>query len=226
MCGALLFSSCASMNNKTKGGLIGAGGGALLGGLIGKFAGNTTVGAAIGTAVGTGAGLLIGNRMDKVKAAAAQVENAKVEAIQDKNGLAAVKVTFDSGILFKTGSSVLSASAKSSLNTFAQNVLNKNTDVDVDIQGYTDNVAWKNSTAEQSTAKNQVLSSERAQAVEAYLKSCGVNGKQIKSTAGYGENNPIADNATAEGREQNRRVEIYMYASQDMVNAAQNGTLK
>ena len=214
------------MNNKTKGGLIGAGGGALLGGLIGKFAGNTTVGAAIGTAVGTGAGLLIGNRMDKVKAAAAQVENAKVEAIQDKNGLAAVKVTFDSGILFKTGSSVLSASAKSSLNTFAQNVLNKNTDVDVDIQGYTDNVAWKNSTAEQSTAKNQVLSSERAQAVEAYLKSCGVNGKQIKSTTGYGESNPIADNATAEGREQNRRVEIYMYASQDMVNAAQNGTLK
>lgn len=222
LCSALLLSSCASMNNKTKGGLIGAGGGALIGGLIGKFAGNTGVGAALGTVVGAGAGVLIGNRMDKVKAAAAQVENAKVEEITDKNGLSAVKVTFDSGILFNTGSATLSTTAKSSLNTFAQNVLNKNADVDVDIQGYTDNVAWKNSTAEESTAKNLELSRQRAQAVETYLKSCGVNGRQIKNTTGYGENNPVADNTTAAGREQNRRVEVYMYASEAMIKAAQS----
>lgn len=222
----LLFGSCSDMNNKTKGGLIGAGSGAALGGLIGKAAGNTGVGAVIGTAVGAGAGILIGNHMDKVKKQAQTVENAKVEEITDNNGFKAVKCTFDSGILFATGAAELSSAAKSSLNDFAQNVLNVNTDVDVDIQGYTDNQGWKNSTAEQSVEKNLDLSRKRAQAVETYLKSCGVSGKQIKKTSGFGEQNPVADNGTEAGRQQNRRVEIYMYASEQMINEAQQQTSK
>lgn len=223
---AIVLSGCSSMNNKTKGGLIGAGSGAVLGGLIGHAAGNTGVGAIIGTAVGAGAGVLIGNRMDKVKQQAQQVENAKVEEVKDTNGLTAVKCTFDSGILFSTGKADLSSAAKSSLNDFAQNVLNKNTDVDVAIQGYTDNQGWKNSTAAESTEKNLDLSRQRAQAVEAYLKSCGVSGKQIKKTEGFGEQNPVQDNSTEAGRQQNRRVEIYMYASQQMIKSAQEGTLQ
>lgn len=223
---AIVLSGCSSMNNKTKGGLIGAGSGAVLGGLIGHAAGNTGVGAIIGTAVGAGAGVLIGNRMDKVKQQAQQVENAKVEEVKDTNGLTAVKCTFDSGILFNTGKADLSSAAKSSLNDFAQNVLNKNTDVDVAIQGYTDNQGWKNSTAAESTEKNLDLSRQRAQAVEAYLKSCGVSGKQIKKTEGFGEQNPVQDNSTEAGRQQNRRVEIYMYASQQMIKSAQEGTLQ
>lgn len=222
----LLFGSCSDMNNKTKGGLIGAGSGAVLGGLIGKAAGNTGVGAVIGTAVGAGAGILIGNHMDKVKKQAQTVENAKVEEITDNNGFKAVKCTFDSGILFATGAAELSSAAKSSLNDFAQNVLNVNTDVDVDIQGYTDNQGWKNSTAEQSVEKNLDLSRKRAQAVETYLKSCGVSGKQIKKTSGFGEQNPVADNGTEAGRQQNRRVEIYMYASEQMINEAQQQASK
>lgn len=221
----VLLAGC-NANNKVKGGLIGGGGGALLGALIGHAAGNTAVGAAIGTAVGAGAGVLIGNHMDKVKQAAQQVENAQVEEIKDKNGLSAVKVTFDSGILFNTSSADLSATAKTSLNNFAQNVLNKYTDVDVDIQGYTDNVPWRNSTAQESVQKNLDLSQRRAAAVETYLKSCGVSGKQFKNTTGFGEANPVADNQTAEGQRQNRRVEVYMYASQEMINSAQQGTLK
>lgn len=223
---ALIMSGCSTMSNKAKGGIIGGGSGAVLGGLIGKVAGNAGVGAVIGAAVGTGAGILIGNKMDKVKKQAETVENAKVEEVTDNNGLSAVKCTFDSGILFGTGKSDLSAAAKSSLNDFAQNVLNKNQDVDVAIQGYTDNQGWKNSTTEQSAAKNLELSQKRAQAVEAYLKSCGVDGKQIKKTEGFGEQNPVQDNSTASGREQNRRVEIYMYASQQMIQSAQEGTLK
>lgn len=223
---AIVLSGCSSMNNKTKGGLIGAGSGAVLGGLIGHAAGNTGVGAIIGTAVGAGAGVLIGNRMDKVKQQAQQVENAKVEEVKDTNGLTAVKCTFDSGILFNTGKADLSSAAKSALNDFAQNVLNKNTDVDVAIQGYTDNQGWKNSTAAESTEKNLDLSRQRAQAVEAYLKSCGVSGKQIKKTEGFGEQNPVQDNSTEAGRQQNRRVEIYMYASQEMIKSAQEGTLQ
>ena len=89
-------------NIAQKGAGIGAGGGALLGGIIGAIAGNTAVGVAVGGAVGAGAGAIIGNKMDKAKKAAQQVENAQVETVKDTNGLDAVKVTFDSGILFAT----------------------------------------------------------------------------------------------------------------------------
>ncbi|MDE6807908.1 MAG: OmpA family protein, partial [Prevotella sp.] len=171
-----------------------------------------------------GTGALIGKHMDKVKAEAEAVKNAQVETVTDANGLQAVKVTFDSGILFPTSGSTLSATAKTSLTEFA-NVLKQNTDCDVAIQGYTDNTGWKNSTAEQSVQKNLNLSQQRAQAVTNYLTSLGVSSNQIRSTEGLGEANPVADNSTAAGKAQNRRVEVYMYASQAMIQAAEQGTL-
>ena len=227
---AMILTLCAGMimmgcNNLGKGTTIGAVGGAVLGAVVGKLAGNTAVGAAVGTAVGAGTGALIGKHMDKVKAQAEAVKNAQVESVTDANGLQAVKVTFDSGILFTTGSSTLSNVAKQSLSNFA-NVLKTNTDCDVAIQGYTDNAGWKNSTAAQSAEKNQQLSLQRAQAVTAYLQSVGVSAAQIRSTEGFGEANPVADNSTSAGKAQNRRVEVYMYASEAMINAANNGTLQ
>ena len=129
LCFALVLAGC---NNTQKGAAIGAGGGALLGAIVGKLAGNTAVGAAVGAAVGTGAGVIIGKKMDKAKAEAEAVKNAQVESVTDANGLAAVKVTFDSGILFSTGSSALAASAKSSLQQFAT-VLKNNADCDIAI---------------------------------------------------------------------------------------------
>lgn len=221
LCAGLIMVGC---NNLGKGTAIGAAGGAVVGAIIGKVAGNTAVGAAIGTAVGAGTGALIGKHMDKVKAEAEAVKNAQVESVTDANGLQAVKVTFDSGILFPTSGSTLSATAKSSLTEFA-NVLKQNTDCDVTIQGYTDNTGWKNSTAEQSVQKNLNLSQQRAQAVTNYLTSLGVSSNQIRSTEGLGEANPVADNSTAAGKAQNRRVEVYMYASQAMIQAAEQGTL-
>ena len=221
MCLAVLVSCGTATKN---GALIGTGAGAALGAIIGKIAGNTAVGAAIGGAVGAGTGALIGKHMDKVKAQAQAVQNAQVESVTDANGLQAVKVTFDSGILFATGSSMLSATAKNSLAKFAE-VLKQNTDCDVAVQGYTDNAGWKNSTAEQSVQKNLNLSQERAQAVTNYLNSLGVSYNQIRSTTGFGEANPVADNSTAAGKAQNRRVEVYMYASQAMIQAAEAGTL-
>ena len=101
MCLAVLVSCGTATQN---GALIGTGAGAALGAIIGKIAGNTAVGAAIGGAVGAGTGALIGKHMDKVKAQAQAVQNAQVESVTDANGLQAVKVTFDSGILFNTGS--------------------------------------------------------------------------------------------------------------------------
>lgn len=221
LCAALLFSGC-SMNNKAKGGLIGAGGGTALGALIGSLAGGgkgAAIGAGIGAAVGTGAGVLIGNRMDKAKKAAEAVENAKAETLTDTNGLKYVRVTFDSGILFNLSDATLSQSAKNSLNQFATSVLNNNTDMDVYIIGYTDNTGWKNCTAAQSQEKNKTLSKERAQSVFNYLVSSGAKTSQIKQVEGLGESNPVASNDTKEGKAQNRRVEVYLYASADMIDA-------
>ena len=222
MCLAMIVSCGSATKN---GALIGPGGGALLGAIVGKIAGNTAVGAAVGGAVGAGAGALIGKHMDKVKAQAQAVENAQVEAVTDANGLSAVKVSFDSGILFTTSSATLQQSAKNSLFQFA-NVLKTNTDADVAIQGYTDNAPWRNSTAEQSYQKNLTLSQQRAQSVSSYLLSLGVSPSQIKSVEGFGEANPVADNSTAAGKALNRRVEVYLYASQAMIDAANAGTLQ
>ncbi len=220
----LVFSSCG-MTNTAKGGLIGGGSGAALGAIVGGVIGHGK-GAAVGTAVGAGAGVLIGKKMDKAAAQAEQIEGAQVEQVTDNNGLQAVKVTFDSGILFNTSSATLSSSAKSALSKFANNVLNQNKDMDVAIYGYTDNTGWKNSTAEQSKQKNLDLSQERAQSVSSYLLGCGASSSQIKSVTGMGEENPVADNSTEAGREQNRRVEVYMYASQQMIQQAEAGTLQ
>ena len=229
LCGLLLLPGCASMSNTAKGGLIGGGGGAALGAIVGGLIGNgkgAAIGAGVGAAVGAGAGVLIGKKMDKAAAQAAAIEGAQVEQVTDNNGLQAVKVTFDSGILFGTGAAALSADAKASLSKFANNVLKQNTGMDVDIYGYTDNQGWKNSTAEQSKQKNINLSQERAQSVSTYLLSCGVAGNQIKKVEGLGEANPVADNSTAAGRQENRRVEVYMYASAEMIQQAEAGTLK
>ena len=216
LCVGLLFAC----NNTQKGAGIGAGGGALLGGIIGAIAGNTAIGAVVGGAVGAGAGAIIGKKMDKAKAEAEKVQNAQVETVKDNNGLEAVKVTFDSGILFATGKAELSATAKNSLAQFAT-VLKNNSDCDIAIQGYTDNTGFKGSSAAESAAKNKALSLDRASAVSNYLKGLAVPVAQIKSVEGFGEENPVADNSTAAGKAQNRRVEIYMYASEKMINDAQ-----
>lgn len=99
---AILAGSCGTMNNTTKGGIIGGGGGAVagaaIGGLIGKGKG-AAIGAAVGAVVGTGTGVVIGKKMDKKAEEAAKIEGAEVEKVTDTNGLAAVKVSFASGIL-------------------------------------------------------------------------------------------------------------------------------
>lgn len=217
----LVFGSCGT-SQKT-GTAVGAGAlgavGAIVGGLLNNSHRGTgaLVGAAIGAAVGGTAGNLIGKHMDKVKAQAAAVENAQVETVTDSNGLAAVKVTFDSGILFKTNKYDLNANAKTDLAKFAT-VLKNNTDCEVAIQGYTDNTG--------NDGINLPLSENRAKSVYNYLNSCGVQSSQVKSVQGLGSSNPVADNTTAAGRQANRRVEVYLYASQAMVNAANNGTLQ
>ena len=226
LCASMLISSC---NNTGKGAAIGAASGtaagAGIGALIGKLTGNTgkgaIIGTAVGAAVGTTAGTLIGRKMDKAAAAAKAVANAEVETTTDANGLEAVKVTFDNGILFATGKSNLQSAAMTSLRQFATNVLNVYTDCDVAIYGY--------ASSDGSEATNLTLSQNRAKAVTNYLTgNCGVSSSQIKATEGYGED-PNYLIYKADGTEDmaaSRRVEVYLYASEAMINAANNGTLK
>ena len=219
MCFVLMFDSCATKQGS--GALLGAGGGAVIGGIIGAIAGHgkgAAVGAAIGGAVGAGAGAIIGKHMDKVAAeTAAQVKNAKVEQVTDANGLKAVKVTFDSGILFATNKAELNQSSKNELAKFST-ILKKNADCYVDIYGHTDSTG--------NDGINIPLSNQRAQSVVAYLENCGVSASQFKNVVGKGSSDPVASNDTKSGRQLNRRVEVYMYASQAMVDAANAGTLK
>ena len=210
LCAMLVLAGC-NMSNTAKGTMIGAGGGAAVGAVIGAIAGNTAVGAVIGGAVGAGTGAIIGKKMDKAKKEAEAVKSAQVETITDANGLEAIKVTFDSGILFATNKADLNAESKASLTQFA-GVLKENKDMDIAIFGHTDNTG--------TDAVNNPLSKNRAQSVSNFLKSQGVASSQIKTIDGQGSKNPVADNSTAEGRKQNRRVEVYMYASEQMIKDA------
>ena len=219
LCSIILLSSCSSTKNSTKGGVIGGAGGALLGAGIGALAGQgkgAAIGAAIGGAVGAGAGVVIGKKMDKQKAELEKIEGAKVESVTDANNLQAIKVTFDSGILFATGKSDLNASSKAALNKFA-NSLKETPETDVTIYGHTDNTGSKE--------VNVQLSKNRAAAVASFLNSNGIPTDRM-TTEGKAFDEPVADNSTADGRTKNRRVEIYITANKQMINQAEQGTLK
>lgn len=212
-----LLAAFSCSTKQGTGALAGAGGGAVLGAIIGKIAGNAGVGAAIGGAVGAGAGAMIGRHMDKVaKETAAQVQNAKIEEVKDKNGLDAVKVTFDSGILFASSKANLNQGSKNELAKFSV-VLKNNKDCHVDVYGHTDSTG--------NDGINIPLSNDRAQSVVSYLKSCGVSSSQFKNVSGMGSSQPVATNETKAGRQLNRRVEVFLYASPEMVEKANNGKL-
>lgn len=217
--GACTSSQWATQNNKTKGGVLGGSGGALIGAGIGALAGGgkgAAIGAAVGGAVGAGAGVLVGNKMDKQKAELERIEGARVETVTDVNNLQAIKVTFDSGILFQTGKSNLSAASKHALVQFSSS-LYENPDTDVSIYGHTDNTG--------SRAINERLSNERAESVAKFIIEQGVLGSRL-TTEGKAYDEPVASNETAEGRAQNRRVEIYITANAAMIQQAEAGSLR
>lgn len=219
-CAMICATSCSSMTNTGKGALIGGGGGAGLGAGIGAAIGGgkgAAIGAAIGGVLGTGAGALIGQRMDKQAKQLQQelADKAKVEEVKDQNGLKAIKVTFDGGILFPTGKYTLSPSAKTDLTKFAASLQN-NPDTNVQIYGFTDNTG--------SYTVNEKLSNERADMVMSYLANSGVSPTRLRAQ-GIPMADYVASNDTPEGRAQNRRVEIYISANKDMIQKAEAGTL-
>jgi len=205
-----LLASCSQtkkMSNQDKGVAIGATGGAVAGGVIGHKAGNTALGAVIGGVVGGVAGGIIGHHMDKQKKELEDIKEAKVETIKNGEGL---KVTFEEGILFATNSSTLNPASQDALNKFATSLKN-NQETNIVISGHTDNTG--------NDAINDPLSEKRADAVANFLKSKGVAGGRM-TTIGAGSRQPVATNETAEGRQQNRRVEVVIVANDKMVKEA------
>lgn len=207
------------MSTTGKGALIGGGSGTALGAGIGALIGGSkgaAIGAAVGAGVGAGAGALIGNKMQKQQEQlAASISDATIEQTTDQNGLQAIKVTFEGGILFPTGKYTLNSSAQTDLSNFATS-LKQNPLTDVQILGYTDNTG--------SYAVNETLSGQRANAVLTYLVNSGVAATRL-TAKGIPMADYVASNDTEAGRAQNRRVEIYITASSEMIQAAENGQL-
>lgn len=210
--GALILSGCGA-SRTVKGGAIGTGAGAATGAGVGAVIGGSkgaAWGAGIGAVLGGTAGAIIGNKMDKQKAELEAIEGAQVESVNEGE---AIKVTFESGILFATNSSTLNAASRTSLDKFATSLMN-NPDTDVKIYGHTDSTG--------SDAINNPLSQRRAESVYNYLLSKGISGNRLESQ-GFGSSQPVADNTTVAGRSQNRRVEVYILPNAKMIQEAKEG---
>ncbi|MDR8391326.1 OmpA family protein [Aliifodinibius sp. S!AR15-10] len=207
----MTIAGCQNWSKTAKGGAIGAGAGGLAGAIIGKAAGSTVKGAIIGAAVGGAAGAAIGNYMDRqAREMREDLENAKVERVGE-----GIKITFDSGILFDVDSHALRDESKSNLEDLSE-ILKKYEDTNILYAGHTDNTG--------SNDYNQQLSEERAKSVASYSSFLGVNSERM-TIIGYGEEQPIATNSTTAGRQQNRRVEIAIYANDELKRAAKRGEL-
>lgn len=205
------LSSCDATKNASnaqKGAVIGTAGGAILGAIIGNNAGKGgkgEIGAVIGGVVGGTAGVLIGNKMDKqAQKIEEEIPGAKVERIDD-----GILVTFDenSGVHFETEKYNITPTSEVMLTKLA-NILKEYPDTNVLVVGHTDSSG--------AAAYNMTLSERRAYAVTNYFVQIKGLSSSRFTTTWFGEDQPIADNSTAEGRAKNRRVNIAIVPNEKM----------
>ena len=155
--------------------------------------------AAIGAVVGAAAGVYLDNKEKQLRQ---QMAGTGVEVNRNADG--SVGLIMPGNITFDTNKSNIKPNFYSTLDKVAQTLTQDNKS-GILVTGYTDSTG--------NDAINIPLSQARAQSVANYLASRGVSTSRINAQ-GHGAANPIASNATAEGREQNRRVEISIYAIQ------------
>lgn len=207
---ALTMTGCSSLSNTEKGAAIGAGAGGAAGAVIGNAADNTAAGAIIGAAVGGTAGAIIGQRMDKQAEELEQdLEGAEVERVGE-----GIMVTFDNALLFDFDSAALRANAETNLADLAES-LQDYEKTEVLVVGHTDAIGPDD--------YNQRLSERRAESAANHLMEQGLRPSRI-TTMGKGEREPVATNDTEAGRQQNRRVEVAIYASEEYREAVQERT--
>ncbi len=200
-----LTLACISSEDPNKrakqGAAIGAAAGAVAGAVIGNQSGDPRTGAVVGAAAGAGIGAAVGHHRDKMAQEMQQIDNVAVQpSATDPDEL---KLVVNNQVLFATDSATLSPASLGTLNQIAD-VLGRYPSSTLTVVGYTDSTG--------SEVHNQELSERRAQAVRDYLVSRGIVGSRM-TAVGLGESDPIASNLTAEGRQQNRRVEFRVRVS-------------
>lgn len=189
-----------------QGAVIGGVGGAVVGGAIGAASGSTAKGAIIGAAVGGAAGAIIGDIMDRQAAdLEREIDGATVERVGE-----GIQVTFESGLLYDFDSARLRPAARENLAALARS-LREHPGENLMIVGHTDSVG--------TIVYNQQLSERRADAAMDYLVSQGVDRERM-ATTGLGETEPIEENATEAGRQANRRIEVAIFAGEEMLARA------
>lgn len=199
-------------NSKQKGAVIGAGSGAAIGGVIGNNVGsgnNTVLGAILGAAIGGVAGGYIGNRMDKqAERIEEEIPGAEVTRVGE-----GINVTFteDQGVHFDTNKSEVQGTSAGTLNSMAD-ILKEYPQSNVLVEGHTDSAGPDD--------YNMDLSKKRSTSVTDYLISQGIDKNRL-TTKWYGENQPVGDNTTKEGKAKNRRVELAIVASEALKKEAQ-----
>ncbi len=192
------------LDTKTKqGAVVGTLAGAAAGAAIGGKK-HRAGGALIGAAAGAVAGGLVGNYLDKQAKEIDAIPGAEVERRDD-----ALVVNFEGGILFDTNSSSLLPGGFDRLRTLAQTV-SKYPKERLIVKGHTD--------SQGDDRFNQKLSEERANTVRNFLVSEGVSSARA-TAVGFGSKMPVATNATAEGRQQNRRVEIEIRPDEEVMQS-------
>jgi outer membrane protein OmpA-like peptidoglycan-associated protein len=197
---SVTLAGCASLSNKERGAIIGAGAGAAAGGAIGRAQGSTAKGAIIGAAVGGTIGAVIGHQMDQqAKELDQNIPGATVERVGE-----GIQVTFESGLLFDFNSDRIKPEAATNLKNLAAS-LSKYPNSSLLIVGHTDAVG--------SEEFNKGLSERRAISTASYLIGQGVASSRLR-TMGLGESEPVAPNDTDANMAKNRRVEVAIYASE------------
>lgn len=131
------------------------------------------------------------------KAAQANADLARIAAVKTEDR--GTVITLSGSVLFASNKYELLPAAQAKLNQVADALLQNDPDSTFTVEGHTD--------SQGKAALNQTLSENRARAVRDYLVSHGIAADRITST-GLGSNRPVADNTSAEGRANNRRVEI------------------
>lgn len=197
-----VLSGCANLSETQQGTAQGAGIGAVAGALLGAATGGSkgaATGAALGGAVGAGGGYIWSKKMQDQRVAMEQATRGTGVAVSQTTDNR-LKLDIPSDVSFDTGRSAIKSNFAPILTQFATS-LNQNPVTTVTIVGHTDTTG--------SDAVNNPLSIDRADAARDYLVSRGVARNRIM-TDGRGSREPVADNNTSQGRDQNRRVEIYV----------------
>ncbi|MEJ2515210.1 MAG: OmpA family protein [Gammaproteobacteria bacterium] len=205
---SVTLAACANMNREQQGTLIGGIGGAAVGAAVSD---GSIWGVLAGAAIGGLAGNRIGAHMDEQ---AKELEQAVPTAEVNRVG-EGINMTFPAALMFKINSAEISPQYRDDLAAAAE-VFKRYPDTNILIEGHTDDTS--------TDEVNMRVSKARAESVSDFFVSQGVDPARLDEMW-YGESQPKYPNDSEANRSKNRRVELAIYANEEMKQAAREGTL-